>query len=108
MKNNLGVPGAILIVISQLISGYQSSNQISQEIVKFREEFQQSLVDREKYFVRKTELGELGHKIDGLNSKIIKMGEQIKALKGELFTYDEQAFETCGRPVNYLKVKGKI
>lgn len=82
-SKDFSLPGAILIVISQVFSSFQSSDQISKEIEKFRDDFQQSLVDREKYFVRKTELSEMFSKIDRLNVQMIKMNEQIKTLKSQ-------------------------
>lgn len=86
---DFSLPGAILIVVSQLFASFQSSDQISKEIEKFRKDFQQSLIDRETYFVRKTELSLIGKKIDGLNSRVIRMSEQINTLKNEYYSQIE-------------------
>ncbi len=92
-KTDMSLPGALLIVVSQLFSSFQSSDNISKEIEKFRNEFQQSIVDRETFFVRKTELSTIIGKIDQLNSKLIKMSEQIKNLKKEYYSLSDSADE---------------
>lgn len=94
---DFSLTGAILIVASQLFSSFKSSENISQEIEKFRHEFQQSLIDRETYFVRKTELTSIGKKIDVLNSKMIKLTEQINSLKSEYYSSsdDEDPIVGC-------------
>ncbi len=103
---DFSLPGAILIVASQLFSGFQSSETISKEIAKFREEFQQSLVDRETFFVRKTELASISKKIDALNTKMLRMNEQLKNLKSGYYSLSD----TESEPIvgcSYLK-RGSI
>jgi hypothetical protein len=92
-NKDYSLPGAILIVISQLFSSFQSSDQISKEIDKFRNEFQQSLVDRETFFVRKTELADISRKIDKINNQLGRMTEQIKTLKS-VYSYFDNTDET--------------
>lgn len=83
-RNDLTLPGALLIVISQLFSSYQSSEKLSGEIVKFRDEFKQSIIDRDTLFVRKVELAKLYHKIDSLSTKVNRISNTLSAMnKGE-------------------------
>jgi hypothetical protein len=84
-RTKFGFPGALIIVVSQLFSSFKSSENISKEIEGFRAEFQQSLVDREIYFVRKTELVGIDSKIDRLNEKILRIGEQIRTIKTDKY-----------------------
>lgn len=94
-RKDYSLRGAIIIVISQLFSSYQSSDSISKEIEKFRKEFQQSLLDRETYFVRKTELAAISSKIDQLGLKIAKMSEQIKSLKVDIYSQNNDGIIGC-------------
>jgi hypothetical protein len=77
------LPGAVMIVVSQVISSFQSSENIKGEIEKFRKEVQQMVIDRETYFVRKTELALISNKIDRLNEKMGRVSEQIKNMRSE-------------------------
>lgn len=94
VRKDLSLTGAILIVISQLFSSFQSSETITKEISKFREEFQQSILDRETYFVRKTELAQIFKKMDQMNTKLIRMSEQIKNMTPDLYSSQEDQDQT--------------
>ncbi len=76
----MGLAGAV-IVISQFLSNFQSSQTVSSEIVKFKEEFQESIVDREKFFVRKTDISPVLAKLDLLNVQLVKLNEKVSSLK---------------------------
>jgi predicted RNase H-like nuclease (RuvC/YqgF family) len=79
-KPDLTFAGAALIIASQVLSALGSSGQISKEIREFREEFQESIVERDTYFARKTEITKLSQKIDELNLQISRLGKQLKSI----------------------------
>ncbi len=79
-KRDMGLAGAI-IVISQLISNVQSSNKVSDEIIKFKDEYHQSQVDLEKFFVRKSELSKVVKKLDKMDDRLSQMNQKIESLK---------------------------
>jgi hypothetical protein len=95
-QRDFSLPGAILIVASQLFSSFQSSDQISKEIVRFREEFHQSIIYRDTYFVRKEELAVISKKIDTLNSRIVKIAKQIDGFKRDAYAYSDEDSEIVG------------
>lgn len=90
-RRDMGIAGA-LIVISQFISSFQSSQSVSSEISKFKEDFNQLKVDREQYFVRKTDLAPVLTKLDSLNEQLVKLNEKVASLKRVVrdnYGYDE-------------------
>lgn len=79
-RRDMGVVG-VVIMLSQVLSGLQSSQSVTTEIQKFKEEFQQSQIDREKYFVRKSDVASISDKIDSMNDKLIRITEQMKLMR---------------------------
>lgn len=102
-KNDYSLPGAILIVLSQLFSSYQSSEKLSQEIVKFREDFQQSIVERDTLFARKAEIEKISQKIDGMNDRISKLSTQIKSMSNDYSFNQDKTIVGCTFP---KKIRG--
>lgn len=93
-RRDMGVVG-IIIVVSQLFTSFQSSQNVSEQLEHFRDEFSQSQVDLEKYFVRKTDVAVINQKLDKTNEKLAQIGEQIKNLKSLVkdHTYTESETE---------------
>lgn len=82
-RREVGIAGAV-IVIAQFISTFQSSQSVTNEIAKLREEFQQLRIDREQYFSRKTDLIPILTKLDKMNEKLIELNEKLASLKDEV------------------------
>lgn len=81
----MGIAGSIL-VLSQALSHYQLSSNLTTELDKVKEILQQSEVDRETYFVRKRDLRTITFKLDQLNERVISLKAFIKTTYG----YDAQ------------------
>jgi hypothetical protein len=79
-RRDIGIAGAA-IMLAEALSNFQSSKNVSTEIVKFKEEFQQSRVDREQFFVRKTEIEALNLKLDKMSDQIAELSNQVTSLK---------------------------
>lgn len=71
---------SVVIVVAQIIA----SKTVTRDLDLFKDEFQRSQMDREEFFVRKTELSALISKLDHLNDQMIIMGEEIRSLKSTL------------------------
>lgn len=82
----LGIAGSIL-VLSQTISHYQLSNSIQDDLNELKQSVQQSQVDRETYFVRKSELSVISTKIDKLTDQVTSLRAFIKTT----YNYDAQS-----------------
>lgn len=79
-RKDFGIAGA-LIVLSQLLSSFQSSQNVSKEIEKVKDDFNESLIEREEFFVRKTDIVAMTSKLDQMNEQLIKVNEQLNSLK---------------------------
>ena len=79
-RRDVGIAGA-LIVLAQLFSDFKASHNVSSEILKFREEFQSSKLEREQFFVRKSELDSLGHKLEKINDQLFQLSQQVVSLR---------------------------
>lgn len=96
-KRDLGIAGAI-VVLAELLSNFQSSQNVATEIVKFREEFAASNLEREQFFVRKSELGNLSIKLDKANDQLTKLNDQVVSLRVFIkskYGYSAQAKSEC-------------
>lgn len=103
-RRDVGLAGAI-IILSQFLSGLQSSNKVSDEIIKFKDEYHQSQVDLEKFFVRKSELSKVVKKLDKMNDQLVQMNEKIESMKEHEFSLNEED-EVCARKTTLRLVKG--
>ena len=81
VKKDLSILGALFIVASQIYSSIQSSDKITKEIEKFRSEFNQSVVERNEFFARKSDLASITRKIDLLGVQMTLMDSQVRGLK---------------------------
>ncbi len=68
-KKDLGIAG-LALVLSQFGSSLQGTDRISREISQFKDEFHQSILEREQFFVRKTDLLALNGRFDRLDAKL--------------------------------------
>lgn len=73
--------GAI-IVLAQVLSSFRSTQSVSSEIQKLREDLQQVQTNQEKYFVKKVELKKVVIKLDDMNKQLAKLNQQIKIIRG--------------------------
>lgn len=102
-RRDLGIAGAI-IALSQLIGSFQNAHSVTSEIAKFKEEFQQSQIDREEFFVRKTDVAALSDKMDKMNENLVRMNEQIKVLK----SFMRQDFEASNGNIIGCSARGSL
>jgi uncharacterized protein YydD (DUF2326 family) len=82
-RKDLGIAGAV-VVIAEAITNFTSSRSISHEVIKIKDEIKDMKVEREQYFVRKTELSSVSKKLDKLNDQLIRVDDKIASIKKEL------------------------
>jgi hypothetical protein len=82
-RRDIGVAGAA-IVVAEVLSNFQSSQNVASEIQKFKEEFQASKVEREQFFVRKAEVEKISTKLDQVSDQITQLNTQVVSLKSFL------------------------
>lgn len=92
-RSDIGIAGTVLLV-TQVIASQQSTQTVSKQIEELRQEIQKSIVDREEYFVRKTELNS---RLDGINLQLQKIQEQVDSMKHMVDEYalDDFSFDRC-------------
>lgn len=76
-RKDMGIAGALIVVI-QGITALQSTNSVSADIEALRKEIQQSAIERERFFVRKTDLLVLTQKIDDLADKVTDLKSHLE------------------------------
>lgn len=81
-KKHIGVAGT-LVMISQFWFSQQGTRDIKHEIDILKEDYHQSQINTEKYFVRKTELGKVASKLDRMSTELARLTEQIKSIRME-------------------------
>lgn len=81
----MGVASAIM-VLAQAVSHYRISSTLEDEVEKIRTAVQQNQVDRETFFVRKTELAVISSKLDQIGDRVTSLKSFIKTTYG----YDAQ------------------
>lgn len=79
-RKELGLAGAVLL-ISQLVGSYQASQNVSAELVNFRADLQKNTIEREQYFVRKTDVIPVIDKLDKLSDKLAAIDLKLTSLK---------------------------
>lgn len=79
-RRDFGIAG-FMIVVSQLLSTLKSSQDISHDLARFKDDLEKSVLEREQFFVRKTEIASVSNKLDLVNEQLIRMNEQLKFLK---------------------------
>lgn len=102
-RRDMGIAGFV-VVVSQLASSFQSSQNVATEIVKFREEFHKSLLDREEFFVRKTEITNLISRLDEMNDHMIKLTEQVRTLTDSYAFQEAEGIVGCSYEPSYTPV----
>lgn len=108
-RRDLGIV-AVVIIMSQLTSSLHSTQDVSSEIGKFKDEFRQSLLDRETYFVRKSDISSLASKIDQLNEHLLKLSQKVQFIQNDLKDYSYIDFKDekmipCSSPINTTHAK---
>lgn len=94
-RRQIGIASA-LIVLSQTITSFQSTDTISKQIREIQADLAASKVEREEYFVRKTELAALLTKIDSMSTEVSRVKEKLSAIQSRM----EQTYslEECDVP----------
>lgn len=94
-KRDMGIAGAI-IVLSQVISNFQSSKSISEEFKDLKNQFIQLQLDQEKYFVKKSDMKKVVSQLDKMNEELSKINDQIESIRDTtafLEPFDDQKKE---------------
>lgn len=98
-RRDIGITGALVVVI-QALASYSSSNSISTQVESLREQVIQAKLEREEFFVRKTEMKSemkyLSAKMDKLSDQIAIIHNKIEENYSSLDDLDELT-ETCQR-----------
>jgi septal ring factor EnvC (AmiA/AmiB activator) len=81
-RRHIGIASA-LIVLSQAITSFQSTDTISKQVREIQSDLAASKVEREEYFVRKTELAALLTKMDSLSSEVSRVKEKLSAIQSK-------------------------
>ncbi len=76
-KVEFGIAGAI-VLLSQSLTSFYSSDKITREIASFKEQFNKSLVDREQFFVRKTDIAPFLSKLDEMKEQLVLLNEKME------------------------------
>lgn len=79
-RKDLGIAGAV-IVLAEAASNFQSSRSVSTEVIKMHDELTIMKVERDAYFVKKTELANVMKKIDKMNDSIVSIDVKVGKLK---------------------------
>lgn len=87
------IVGAVMVV-AQAISGAQTSVTVQHKLEDLALQFQESQLEREKYFVRKSDVALLAEKIDQLKNQISSLNQKMSGYK-ESRLEDLSDEETC-------------
>ncbi len=87
-------------MLAEAASNFQSSRSVSTEVVKMRDELTIMKVERDAYFVKKTELIGVMKKIDKMNDRIVKIDSKLNSVKKFLHVArDEEDLVGCSYEV---------
>ncbi len=78
-RRDMGL-ASVAVILSQVLSSFQSNRDLSKDIQQIRTEFHQIRDDQEKYFVRKEELRRVDEKLDLMNTQLAQIRVQIKKI----------------------------
>jgi len=106
-RRHIGFAGAA-IVLAEALSNFKSSEKVSNEILKFKEDFQASKVEREQYFVRKEELNKLSQKMDKVNDQLVELHTQVASLRSYLkneggYVLEDTLYDESVEPAIYIQ-----
>lgn len=82
-RKDLGIAATVVMAV-QLLSGYQHSQSVATEVGKLKDEFHQSLIENEKYFVNKSDLEKLAVKIDQIDERVKHINDEMISMKAIL------------------------
>ncbi len=82
-KRDLGITG-LVVVLTQALSQFSSTDKLAKDIEDFKHEFKVSLLEREEYFVRKSDLQPLIIKLDQVSEKLSGLASKVNSLKRDL------------------------
>lgn len=99
MKKKLGVAGAI-IVATQGITSVYSAKTLSDRVDDMKAAMVAGRLEREQYFVRKTEFDALVVKLDKLSDQVTGVREQIAGLRGQI--EDKYSLDECDPLIHEL------
>lgn len=79
-KRDMGLAGAI-IVLAQVLSSFQTSRNLSNEMDQLKSEFQIVRFEQEKYFVKKKELKNVIVKLDSMKVQLAGIRQQLRSIR---------------------------
>jgi hypothetical protein len=91
-RRDMGIAGAI-IVLSQAVTSLQSSHSISGQVEELKTQLETSKIEREQYFVRKTELVTVVAKIDKLSDQVSDLKNNFSRFQIEM--QDKYSLQEC-------------
>lgn len=91
-RKDLGIASAVL-VLSQLISVYNSSHNLSAQIDELKTSIDNVQSSQELYFVKKEEMKKVSYKLDAMNEQLIQIQRELRFIKN--FAINDNPIETC-------------
>ena len=88
---------SLVIMVSQLVSTFQTSKGLSDDIKHLREEIAQVKHEHAKYFVKKEELRTVVKKLDHMAGELVRINDQIERLRDTAF-FDLETSHECSSP----------
>lgn len=79
-RRDVGIAASIVMLV-QLYSSHQSFQNVAAEVEKLKDEFRQSSVENEKYFVHKSDVDKMALKIDQIDAKLNTINNEVVSLK---------------------------
>jgi hypothetical protein len=103
-RRDVGIAAGV-VVISQLISGVNSTQNATNTLEKFKDELNRISVEREQYFVRKVDIVPMNTKLDMVNEQLIRLTEQVASLKNYVKqNYVGLVIEPIESPIRKVKL----
>lgn len=91
-RKDIGIAG-LIVIATQGLTTYKTNDHITQQVDELRAQIGQSSLDREQYFLRKTDFQSMSQKIDKLSESVAKMEEKLSSISGRIA--DNFSLEEC-------------
>jgi predicted RNase H-like nuclease (RuvC/YqgF family) len=82
-RRDLGLTG-VIIVLGQALATVTTGNGVTREISELRKQIEQQRVEREQYFVRKSDIVPIQDRIENVNKEISAMLQSINELQKDM------------------------
>ena len=81
-KKELGI-SSLVVIIAQVISTFQGTGSVQNEIKELKKEIHESSIERERFFVRKSDIEPMKVKIDSVHLELSDINRKITRLAGK-------------------------